>query len=210
MVAYATLAMIGLIDFGMDAPDLDLDPGLDMSVDPGVDLEVPDMDGAPVEWDFWQGIGATSVRWTNFGRVPIVIWGSAFTVAFWSISYLLWHGFDSERYAATLGPSTLLVIRNGVLALVITKFITEPLIKYFLPGPSYDEHTLIGATCEVSSLEATPEFGQGKFRTNAAPLLLNIRTDGAHITKGTEVRIIDFDREKRIYKVTQLSSENQS
>ena len=81
----------------------------------------------------------------------------------------------------------------------------------FRGSPSYDTRTLIGATCEISTTEATPDFGQAKFRTNASPLLLNVRTDGPHFAKGDEVRIIGFvDREKRIYKVTNLQSEAQS
>ncbi len=94
-----------------------------------------------------------------------------------------------------------------MIATALTKACTQPLIGYFVAGPSYDEANLIGATCEVSTSEATPEFGQAKFRTNAAPLLLNVRTDGPHIAKGTEVRIVGFDRNKRIYKVTSLPSE---
>ncbi|MCG8651649.1 MAG: NfeD family protein, partial [Pirellulales bacterium] len=123
----------------------------------------------------------------------------------------LWHGFDSYRYEPTWLPSTLLAIRNVVIATAATKGITQPLVRHFVRPPTYNERTLIGATCEICTSEATPEFGQAKFRANAAPLLLNIRTDGAHIPKGTEVRIIGFhDRAKRIYKVTQITSETQS
>ena len=215
LIVYTVFAMIGVIDFGLDVPDVDLDPGLDLDVgidlDPGIDLDagvdMPDVDGVPADWDFWQGIGAASVRWTNFGRVPVIIWGAVFAFTYWTVSYLLWHGFDSDRHEPTILPSMLLAIRNAVIATAFTKACTQPLIGYFVAGPSYDEANLIGATCEVSTSEATPQFGQAKFRTNAAPLLLNVRTDGPHIAKGTEVRIIGFDREKRIYKVTTLPSE---
>lgn len=214
LIVYTVFAMIGLIDFGLDVPDVDLDPGLDLDMDVGIDLDanvdVPDVDAVPADWDFWQGIGAASVRWTNFGRVPIIIWGAVFAFTYWTVSYLLWHGFDSERHDPTFIPSALLSIRNVVIATGLTKACTQPLLGYFVGGPSYDEANLIGATCEVSTIEATPEFGQAKFRTNAAPLLLNVRTDGPHIAKGTEVRIISFDRDKRIYKVTSLPSEASS
>jgi hypothetical protein len=104
----------------------------------------------------------------------------------------------------------LLSIRNFVIATAIVKGATQPMLKYFVAPPLYDQRRLLGATCEICTSEATPEFGQAKFRTNASPLLLNVRTDGAHITKGTEVRIIGFDKEKRIYEVTHLPSETQS
>lgn len=219
LAAYTLMAMFGLIDFGMDAPELDLDPSLDfdpgLNIDPAIEIDVPDGDlpeagSVPADWDFWQGIGGASVRWTNFGRIPIIIWGAIFAFSYWIVSYLLWHGFDADRYSPTLLPSLLLSLRNVVIATAMTKGLTEPLLGYFIAGPSYDEANLIGATCEVSTTEATPDFGQAKFRTNAAPLLLNIRTDGPHVAKGTEVKIIDFDRSKRIYTVTQLPMETQS
>lgn len=212
LVIYTLLGLIGLIDFGFDIPGLDMDPGLDadVSVDlPGVD--VPDVelpDGVHVDVDFLHGVGATTVRWTNFGRVPIVLWGGLFSVAFWSISYGLWHTYDSRNHDPTWIPSILLAIRNVVMATAITKLLTQPLLGYFVDPPSYDHRRLLGATCEICTLEATSRFGQAKFRTNAAPLLLNVRTDGPHIPKGTEVRIIGFDKEKRIYKVTHLQPEN--
>jgi len=210
MVLYALAAVIGLVDFGIDAPEVDLDTAIDVDVD--IDTpEPPDADGVPVGSDFLQGLGAASMRWTNFGRVPVVIWGGLFALGFWTISYLLWHGFDAQRYQPTLSTSTLLTIRNVVLAVAVTKVFTQPLVRYFVAPPSYDQHTLIGATCEVCTSEATPEFGQARFRTNAAPLLLNIRSDGPHLRRGEEVRIVGFhDREKRIYKVAPLSTENQS
>jgi hypothetical protein len=226
LVVYTIFAMIGLIDFGFDVPDVDLDPSLDVDVGldmpdvdvpsiemPDVDVpgvDVPDADVGHLDVDFLHGLGATTVRFTNFGRVPIVIWGGVFAVAFWSISYGLWHTFDSNRYDPNWFPSILLSIRNFVIATGITKGVTQPMLGYFVAPPSYDHRKLVGATCEICTTEATPEFGQAKFRTNASPLLLNVRTDGPHIAKGTEVRIIGFDKNKRIYKVTNLPSETTS
>jgi hypothetical protein len=221
MVAYTLLVMIGLIDFGVDAPEIDLDPSIDLDVDvdaplidtPDLDatVDVPDADVVPVDSDFLQGLGAATIRWSNFGRVPVVIWGGVFAVSYWTVTYLLWHGFDSNRYEPTLLPSLLLTIRNLVIGVAVTKMLTQPMVKHFVAPPSYTQHRIIGATCEVCTTEATPDFGQAKFRTNAAPLLLNVRTDGPHISKGQEVQIIGFhDKDKRIYKVAPLSSENQS
>ena len=223
LVLYTVFAVIGLIDLGLDMPDVDLDASLDVDVgldmpdvEVGADIpgvEMPDAEighGGHVDVDFLHGLGAATVRWTNFGRIPVVIWGGAFAVAFWSISYGLWHTFDSSRYEPTWMPSILLSIRNFVIATGITKAVTQPLVGYFVAPPSYDHRKIVGATCEICTSEATPEFGQAKFRTNASPLLLNVRTDGPHIAKGTEVRIVSFDKERRIYKVSNLPSETQS
>ncbi|MGI9470060.1 MAG: NfeD family protein [Rubripirellula sp.] len=212
LVVYTIFALIGLIDFGFDVPDLELDPSLDLDVDLAVDVPTVDVpDGVHVDVDFLHGLGAASIRATNFGRVPVVLWGGVFAVAFWGVSYGLWHGFDINRHAPPEWvSSTLLSIRNFVIAMIITKMVTQPMLGYFVAPPSYDHKKLVGATCEICTTEATHEFGQAKFRTNASPLLLNVRTDGPHIPKGTEVRIIGFDRDKRIYKVAQLQPETHS
>lgn len=205
MMIYAAVAAFGLGDFdlGMDV-DLDVDgdidvPDLDAGLDGGADIQPPGLLGS---------LGAMTIKWSNFGRIPIAIWGSIFTLAFWVISYSLWHGFDAERYSATLIPSILMTIRNMVLAIVVTKPVTQPLVGKFDKEPGYDSKRIVGSTCEISSLEATPSYGQAKFRTNAAPLLLNVHTDGSTIKRGTEVKVIDFDPAKRIYTVTKITSES--
>ena len=219
MILYTIVAMIGIADLGLDADvDMDMDVDVGVDADVGMDVDVDaDVGGADLDVDahvssagFLSGLGAMTVRWTNFGRVPIAIWGGVFTVALWIITYALWHGYDSARYAPVLLPSILLTIRNSVLAILVTKPVTQPLVGKFQPEPAYDKRRILGCTCEISSIEATPSFGQAKFRTNAAPLLLNVRTDGATIPKGTEVKIIDFQPEKRLYTVTNIEPEKQS
>ncbi|MCC9603113.1 YqiJ family protein [Stieleria sp. JC731] len=224
LVLYALVAVIGLIDLGLDGdvdmdgsfdagPDLDVAPDLD-----GIDMDAPGGDVDLGDFEITQGgltglmtgVGAMTLRLTNFGRVPLVIWFGVFTIVFWAVSYGLWYGLDSAKYAPTLLPTLLFTIRNGVIAIVATKLATEPLVGKFDPQPGYDKDRLLGGSCEISSLTATTSFGQAKFRTNAAPLLLNVRTTGAEIPKGTVVRIVDFDPSRRIYTVTEIKPENQT
>jgi hypothetical protein len=221
LVMYTLVALIGLIDLDLNAPDVDLeaDVGVDLEA-PEMDIGGPDLEGIDVDvsggdadighanaFEFASGLAAATVRWTNFGRVPLIVWMGIFTFVFWVVSYTLWHGYDSASYAPVWIPSILLAARNGVIAVVATKLLSQPLVGRFSPPPGYDTRRLLGATCEISSLTASPTFGQAKFRTNAAPLLLNVRTDGAEIPQGTEVRIIDFDKDQRIYTVTEIKPE---
>ena len=198
LIAYAMVALFGLVD-------LDLGFDIDADIDADVDVTSADLD---VDSDLFGGAGAATLKWLNLQRLPLVLWMSIFTVAFWAFSYLLWYGFDHERYAPTWIPSTLLVLRNGVLAVLVTKVVTGPLSRAFEPAPNYDPSMLIGKTCVVSTGEVSETFGQAKFKTDAAPLLLNIRTDGESITRGATVRIIAFDNERRIYKVAAASEED--
>ena len=206
MIIYSAVAAIGLADF-----DLGVDVDLDMDAVDVPDLDAGGIDGAEIHSPGLMGsMGAMTIRWSNFGRIPIAIWGGVFTLALWGISYGLWHGYDVDRYSPTLFPSILLTIRNSVVAIMITKVVTQPLVGKFDKEPGYDSKRIVGSTCEISSIEATPSFGQAKFRTNAAPILLNVQTDGTTIPRGTEVRIVDFNPHKRIYTVTNITSESSS
>tara|TARA_R110002049_G_scaffold27321_2_gene94001 strand:+ start:64885 stop:65532 length:648 start_codon:yes stop_codon:yes gene_type:complete len=198
LIVYAFVALLGLID---------LDLGIDLDADLDADVDVPSAT-ADIQSDLFGGAGAATLRWLNLQRLPLVLWMSIFTIAFWGISYVLWYGFDHHRYAPTLIPSVLLVLRNGVISILVTKVLTGPLNRAFEPAPTYDPSNLIGKTCAVSTGEVSDSFGQAKFPTDAAPLLLNIRTDGETISKGSLVRIIAFDNERRVYKVTAASEED--
>jgi hypothetical protein len=195
LIIYAVVALLGLIDS---------DLGFDLDTELDADLGSPDAD---LGSDLFGGAGAATLRWLNLERLPLILWMSIFTIVFWVISYILWYRFDHLRYAPTLIPSSLLVLRNGVLAVLATKILTGPLNRAFQPAPTYDPSNLIGKTCAVSTGMVTDSSGQAKFPTDAAPLLLNIRTDGETIPKGSLVRIIAFDNERRIYKVTAASEE---
>lgn len=150
-----------------------------------------------------------AARWLNFGRVPVFIWTGIFAVLWWLIAILLWIAYDASRFEPTILQSILLAARNGVIAVGLTKLITQPLGDWFA-GTDYSAQGLMGQTCEISTSEATPEFGQAHYKTEGAPLLLNVRTDGPPIPKGASARIIGFDPTKRIYTVTTVTDEVKS
>ena len=170
-----------------------------LSLVSSLDFDTPEVD---FDTHGWQSLGASTLRWLHMDTIPIVIWGGLFACFNWLLAYILWSAFDSARHQPTLLVSVVLAIRNGVIAAVITKFVTAPLEPYLGKGAVYSEETLVGQSCIVSSGEATPSFGQAKYDTGGAPLLLNIRTDGPHLIKGTRVRIVSFDPSKRTYFVT--------
>ncbi|MEM0927525.1 MAG: hypothetical protein AAGJ83_15880, partial [Planctomycetota bacterium] len=149
MVMYTVVALIGLIDLDFNAPDVDLDGDISIEIDPpdldvgGPDLDV-DVDAGTVDlsggeaaigqagsFEFLTGLMTTTVRWTNFGRMPLILWVGIFAMIYWTASYGLWHSFDSERYSPEFIPSLLLGIRNFVIAVVATKFATQPFVDKF-------------------------------------------------------------------------------
>lgn len=176
VVAYLMLSLMGAVDF--DAPDMTIDA------------------------DGWQSLGATSLRWLNLGQVPIILWLGCFSILYWLVSYTLWTFFESERYQPTLVESAFLATRNAIISILGTKLLTGPFVPYLAEGTGYSEETIIGERCVISSMQATPDFGQAKYSTGGAPLLLNIRTDGSTLSKGDAAIIVAYDTERRLYTVT--------
>lgn len=222
LIAYLLLSLVGAVDMDMDGPDADLgmdldapDVAPDLPDAPDADFEVDvdaasDLDMGHHASDLMGGAGVMTLRWLNLGKIPIILWAGTFTLLFWSVSWLLWNHFDFSRYQPTLLTSIGLSARNFVIAVGLTKLATGPLTKIFAPEPQYNAATIMGQECVVWTPQATEKFGQARFKTDAAPLLLNIRTDGCLLKKGDRARIIGFDPHTRIYIVSQADSEVQS
>jgi hypothetical protein len=142
------------------------------------------------------------VKWLNLKQLPIVLWAGIFTISWWSLSILIWVSVDTVLIQAPGAlVVSLMIVRNVVLGLLTTKAITQPMRGWF-DSKELTSVSLVGQEAEISSYDATPENGQVKFKTEGAPLLLNVRTDGPHLPKGTRVWLTHYDPQRRIYIVS--------
>jgi hypothetical protein len=151
----------------------------------------------------------TPLKWLNLRSVPLFLWLGIFSICWWSVS-IAWWMFLDEWMVPNLGLFTVppLIVRNFTIGLAATKLITQPMRNWFVVTPGLSSKSLIGAEAEICSYDATPENGQAKYKTGASPLLLNVRTDGPHLAKGTKVWITHFDSRRRIYIVSPTTTTN--
>ena len=149
------------------------------------------------------GMLLVAMRWLNLRTVPLVIWMGVLAVAWWFVSASLWSLIDTRFFDTSPGWifSTLLAARNLAVAIPLTGVMTRPMTAWFATE-QIDSRSLIGRECTISSSQATPEFGQVKFKTDGSPLLLNVRTDGPHLAQGTRVWITHYDAKRRVYIVS--------
>ena len=77
---------------------------------------------------------------------------------------------------------------------------------WFERGRAFSIETLVDEVCEIQTGEANVEFGRAKYKTDGAPLLLNVRTRGETLVKGERAKIVDYDPEKRIYIVESVEA----
>ncbi|PHQ33663.1 OB-fold-containig protein [Rhodopirellula bahusiensis] len=207
---YALVSMLGIFEFGVDADvDVDLDiPDLDapdLAGDVGGDLGM-DASGEPMHGDWFGGAGAATLRAMNLDRVPLVVWFSVFSVLFWVISFYLWFGYDVRRYDPDFLTSGLLTIRNGVLGIVATKMATWPLHRIMVPPTEFHASSLVGGSATIETRQADESFGRARFATDAAPLLISVRTGGEIIPKGVRVTVVNYDQNSKTYLVRADSS----
>jgi Protein of unknown function (DUF1449) len=207
MLGWAVLILMGSVDLhhSIHLPDAD--------VDLPVDGAIPHSGNGASEvlTSGKTGFSILALRWLNLSGVPIIVWACVFTIIWWTFSALAWVTVDSKLFEDPGNFwSTVLVIRNLIVALFLTKVVTNPLKRAFNFEASVNApQSLIGKECEISSSEATPDFGLVKFPTGGAPLLLNVRTDGVHLPKGTPVWITHYDEKRRVYIVSPTTTKKQ-
>jgi len=155
------------------------------------DLDL-DVDGGSIS-----DLGLISLRFLNLGDIPLMIWGSVFSLSFWVVTAL---AVNRMAFDAAANP-WVIVPGSALIAVVVTKVLTNPLRGRFTSKPPNPVAELLGKTCVITAL-TTEKFGQAEYRTEAAPLLLNVRTHEGTLAKGTMVRIVDFDQEHHLYYVS--------
>lgn len=197
LIAWSVLAMLGAVDLEMPGSDLDAD----------LDLDV---DASGASGSAGDGVALLMFRWLNLHNIPLIIWAGVFSICWWGVSATLWLAVDSRFFdEAGWLWSTALVLRNVAISLPLTKLITQPMRGWF-QSEQLSATSIIGSECQISSLEASPEFGQVRLKTDGAPLLLNVRTDGPHLAQGAAVWITHYDAKRRLYIVSPTGTESPS
>lgn len=196
---YWLMVIFGALD--VDTLDVDLDFDADFDVSGGGDAGDVDLD---VESSL--GVGMVALRFLNIGKVPLMLWASAFAVPFWAVS--LWWDQSSPRDNWETWDAAGALIRNAGVGVLAAKLITQPLRGKFDTVVPNQVKDLLGKTGRVSSTQVTDSAGQARVETDGAPLLLQVRTreedaeikDG-RLTNGDRVVLADYDSEHDVFFV---------
>lgn len=185
VLLWSAMALVGSVDLDLGG-DLDLDVDLDGST------------GNPIA----AGLSAFALRWMNIGYVPLVIWVGVFAIFWWFISACLWSLMDQHFFSPPGWLwSSLLAVKNAALGAIATKFATNPMKQWFVTE-ELTAKSLVGQECEIASSTADETFGQVKYQTDGSPLLLNVRTDGPTLVKGSKVWLTHYDEKTRTFIVS--------
>jgi hypothetical protein len=176
----------------------------------GLDLDLFDFDldvnGEP-DLESTLSVGLVVLRFLNLGRVPLVVWGSAFAIAYWLVTLLLDRLADDPQLRTDLFHAAQYTVRNLALSVLLTKVLTQPLRDKFEPVEPNCAEDLIGRGCQITTSQVTQAFGQAQVPTDAAPLILNVRVKETPLAKGEPAVIVDFDSEQNVYFIEKAQAE---
>lgn len=182
IVAYGLLVLLGALDFDLIDFDIDVDADADL--------------------DAVTSAGFVALKFLNIGEVPMMIWLCVYSLVWWGVSQGLWLMMDRT----SVDPNTtLLLVRNVAAALIVTKFATNPLANVFAKPVKFRPEDLVGRECEITTFEATTDFGQAKCQTEAAPLILDVKMSEGVLPKGATAEIIDYDPDSKIHYLVAIS-----
>lgn len=191
VVCYWLLVVLGALDFEADLPDADLDL---------------DSDGHHAHHGMSTGgVWITAGRLFGFSQVPIVVWLSFLFLFMWFLSLVLNEKWNPSH--STL-QTFILLLPNLVGSLVITKLVTIPVARLFkaMADSDTEAEVVIGRTGTVCSIEADETYGQLEITANGAPLLINVRTQGGTLVKGTKAKITAAGPDNAFYFIESLKS----
>ncbi len=179
---YWVLIMVGAV--GLDFLDIDLDLDLDADIDAGASI---------------LQLGFLPLRFLNIGSVPTMLWVSVFALTFWLTSRLWNSPLPHPNF--NWSADSMAILRDAGVAMMLTKFITQPLRGRFDPVEPNRAEDLIGKTCVVTTSEVTDDFGEAELSTDGAPLRLKVRHSAGNLHKGDLAVIVDFETEGNLYFV---------
>jgi len=190
VVLFWMITVFGIVD--SDA----LEPNLDLDADVDVDAQV-----------HGGSIGLGLLRFFNLGEVPLMILLSVLIT-------LVWAGAVALNYYFNPGQSFLIaggwLFANGVVSLLLTKFLTVPLKPLMRKLKEGEKHRpVIGRACVIKTSEVTETFGQAEAEDDSGnPLLLHVRVSQGQksLAKGDRALVVDTLDDAQTYVVRKLES----
>ncbi|MBK8038068.1 MAG: hypothetical protein IPK22_13195 [Verrucomicrobiaceae bacterium] len=183
VVCYWLLVIFGALDFETDLPD---------------DFGAGDADGSHGHGINTGGAWITAGRLFGFSQVPIVVWLSFLILFMWFLSLAL-----NEKWNSTHSTAQAFILLGPNLAgsLIITKLVTIPIASLFraMADADTEAEEVIGRTGTVCSIEADETYGQLEVTANGAPLLINVRTQGGTLAKGSQAKITAAGTDNAFY-----------
>lgn len=135
----------------------------------------------------------------NLGRIPLMIFLSFVFLPLWAGSILA--NYYTGNTSLLLGLAFFLPL--FIASLFIAKFLTLPFVTLFtaLEKDHDGAAVFVGKVCTVLLPATAEHLGQASVHIDGAPLMLNVRSTNAPLSKGETALVIDFDAARKCYLI---------
>lgn len=187
VLLYWLLAIVGIVDLESSGLDLDLDADTDLHAD-GTDLSTI----------------ASYVVAFGLDGVPFSIVVSLVVLVSWFLTGM------AALYVLPWIPTVFLKVVAGtgamlgafVISIPVTARLVRPMRGLFVTHTARSNHTLVGETCRVLTLEVNEKFGRAEVAVRGAGLNIRIWAKSPNtLTKGALARIVEYDEAGARYLV---------
>lgn len=184
---YWIISSLGVFDFDSDVDvDLDVEADADVSASGGVFNSI--------------------LNFVNAADVPVMLVLTVLNVFAWVIS-MISNGFWNPNHS--IGIAALLFVLNFVISVVLTRYMTKPLMPIFKAIRNDVEAAapLIGQSGKVKSKVLDHKYGQVEVkRDKQAPALLNCKLseNDQPLVRGNEVLVVSYEQSSKRYIVRSM------
>jgi len=215
LMAVLMLYWIFVFLLGLGFDDLDLGFDFDVDVDAAPEIGDADADLADGETDAnGDQVSDKSpmmkfLNFVNVGKVPFMLILTTFKFFTWIGSLALTRVVDVSSWNAW---SLLILIPLAIVAIFVTKIITNPMAKFFkeIGYKGEEEIDFLGRSGKMLSNIREDKIGTAEFVVDKNPIRLNVKSaNGEEIKYGDYVVIEDESNDKKIFLVSkELSLRN--
>lgn len=179
VLLYWLLAIAGIVDFEHS--------GFDIHVDTDTDLHADATDLGHIA-SYVVAFGLDGVPFSIV--VSLVVLVSWFLTAMFSLYVLPWVPTAFLKVIAGTGA----MAGAFVVAIPVTARIVRPMRRLFVTHTARSNHSLVGQTCKVLTLEVNEKFGRAEVSDRGAGLNIRIWAASPNsLTRGSQARIVEYD-----------------
>ena len=199
VILYWLAVILGALDMGFLDFDLDADFETDVEIDVDVSTEVE------ADAEIGGGWFNMFLSFFNLGKVPFMVFISAWTLPMWLLSINMNHYLGIN----TTWVAFVFLVPNMIVSLLVSKVITAPLVGVFkkLDDEGISKEDLVGHVAQVTIPCTDDKLGQVELRWEGDSYLLNAKTR-EHITvpKTAKALIVEYKKEGDYYVVAPYTS----
>ncbi|MDL2214897.1 DUF1449 family protein [Dysgonomonas sp. OttesenSCG-928-M03] len=185
-------------DFDTDIDvDIDIDTDIDVDTDGGITHLGDDVSaegGSP-------GVFFQFLHFFNLGRIPFMFLFTVLNFFIWAGSLVTTKLIDITAWGVW---SVLILIPLGILGLILTKIVTNPLVKFFkeIGYKGEKEIDFFGRGGKMLSTISHKKMGTAEFIIDKNPIKLTVIShDGNELRYGEEVIIANESDDRKIFYV---------